>query len=110
MNLSPSPEQQSTSHTTSPYLQRACNSRCFLEQNGNLVEHILVVLEFMCLHNVTLSVLVWAISWGVKELSSNHQVVFERTSLLVSDKLPEILKNWFKPPHRHSAGIRTEAG
>jgi hypothetical protein len=47
-------------------------------------------------HNITLSVLLWAVSWGVKELNSNHQVIFERTGLLVSDELPEILKNWFK--------------
>jgi len=69
-----------------------------LEQNGKLVEQVIAVLKFMCSHDVTLSVLLWAVSWGIKELNTNPLVIFERTSLLVSDKLPEILKNWFKPP------------
>jgi len=64
----------------------------------------------MCSHDVTLSVLLWAVSWGIKELNTNPLVIFERTGLLVSDKLPEILKNWFKPRQWHSAGIHTEAG
>jgi hypothetical protein len=58
-------------------------------------------------NNVTLSTLLWAISWNVEELNSNQRVVFERTSLLVSDELPQILRNWYKPPRRHTAGIRT---
>jgi len=105
-----SPHQPSVPCQTSPYLQRARNSRQFLEQNGKLVEQVLAVLDFMHSTDVTLSTLLWAVSWGVEELNSNHMVIFEHTSLLVSDKLLEILNNWFKPPQRHSAGIRTEAG
>jgi hypothetical protein len=49
-------------------------------------------------NNVMLSTLLWAISWNVEELNANQQVAFEWTSLLVSDKHPQILCNWYKPP------------
>lgn len=96
-----SPRQPSIPCPTSPYLQCACNSHRFLEQNGKLVKHVLAVLDFMRSTDVTLSTLLWAVSWGVEELNSNHKVIFEHTSLLISDELPQILNNLFKPPQRH---------
>jgi len=106
----PPPHQPSIPCQTSPYLQCTCNSHQFLEQNRKLVEQVLAVLDFMHSTDVTLSTLLWAVSWGVEEPNSNHMVIFECMNLLVSDELPEILNNWFKPPWWHSAGIYTEAG
>ena len=58
--------------------------------------------------DINLAILVWAISWNVEDLINHKAVVFERTSLMLSEELPQILRNWLKPPRQHSAGIRTK--
>jgi|ERR1700722_15101014 len=93
----------------SPHQYRTRNYRRFLEENGLLVDRILLVLEYMNSIQVDLPILLWAISWNVQELVENPVVQFMRTALMVSDELPEILANWHKPPRAHGAGTRTKA-
>jgi len=80
-----------------------------LEDSGLLVERVVSVLEFMRSNDINLTILLWAISWNVKELTGHSLASYERTSLMLSDELPQILRNWLKPPRQHSAGIRTKA-
>jgi hypothetical protein len=58
---------------------------------------------------VDLPILLWAVRWNVPELVSNASVQFERTALMVSDELPQILSRWHRPPHTHNVGTRTKA-
>jgi hypothetical protein len=60
-------------------------------------------------HGLNLTLFLWAISWNNKPLVQNGVARFARTSLMVSDELPDILKNWHQPPRQHNAGIRTKA-
>ena len=83
--------------------------RRFLQENNLLVERVLTVLDLMTANDIDLATLLWAVSWGVPELSGHPSVIFNRTSLMLSDDLPGILQNWYRPPRSHSAGIRTKA-
>ena len=103
----------SRSTRTSPYQQRSRNLRRFLEDSGLLVERVLSVLHFMRANDIDLATLLWAlwaVSWNVDELNQDTLVSFERTSLMLSDDLPQILDNWFRPSRSHSAGTCTQAG
>jgi hypothetical protein len=60
-------------------------------------------------HSLNLTLFLWAISWNNKPLVQNGVARFARTSLMVSNELPDILKNWHQPPCQHNAGIRTKA-
>jgi hypothetical protein len=59
--------------------------------------------------HLNIPLFLWAISWNVPELTSNHRVRFVRMALMVSDELPGILAHWHKPPRSHGQGIRTKA-
>ena len=58
--------------------------------------------------DINLPILLWAISWNVPELISDPDVSAERTALMVSTELPQILACWHTPPRRHNTGIRTK--
>jgi hypothetical protein len=70
---------------------------------------MLQVLELMDRLYLNLPLFLWAISWNVPELTSNDQVHFARTALMVSDELPGILVHWHRPPCSHGHGIHTKA-
>jgi hypothetical protein len=83
--------------------------RRFLQENNLVVERVLAVLDFMTANDIDIATLLWAVSWGVPELSKHPSVIFNRTSLMLSDDLPQILQHWYRPPRSHGAGIRTKA-
>jgi hypothetical protein len=81
----------------SPYTRRT--GRWLHEPD--IVARILRVLEKMKLEHVDLPILLWAILYNYEELDQNSSVVFERTSLLCSKELPEILGRIYERPNRH---------
>jgi hypothetical protein len=103
------PPNNHQSTGSSPYQQRTRNLLQFLTNSGLLVERVISVLEYMKSNDINLAILIWAISWNVEDLVNHKIVVFERTSLMLSEELPDILRNWLRPPRQHSAGIRTKA-
>ncbi|TCD71585.1 hypothetical protein EIP91_007332 [Steccherinum ochraceum] len=70
---------------------------------------VLEVMRFMKRKKIDLPILLWAISWNVPSLVHHTAVKYERTKLMVSRELPEILATWYRPPRRHTKGIRTVA-
>jgi hypothetical protein len=66
------------------------------------VERVISVLEYMKSNDINLAILIWAISWNVEDLINHKIVVFERTSLMLSEELPEILCNSPTTFCRHS--------
>jgi hypothetical protein len=95
----------------SPYQQRTRNLLQFLTNSGLqvLMERVISVLEYMKSIDINLAILIWVISWNVEDLINHKVLVFERTSLMLSEELPEVLRNWLRPPRQHSAGVRTKA-
>ncbi|OBZ77039.1 hypothetical protein A0H81_03752 [Grifola frondosa] len=59
---------------------------------------VLEVLRFMRSKDLDLPLLLWALSWNVPALVTDLLAKYERTSLLVSAELPDILSKWYKPP------------
>ncbi|OBZ71409.1 hypothetical protein A0H81_08551 [Grifola frondosa] len=57
--------------------------------------------------DLDLPLLLWALSWNVPALVTDLLAKYERTSLLVSAELPDILSKWYKPPCEHRRGIKT---
>ena len=103
-------QTRTRSQSLDPHQQRTRNWMKFLQDDGLLVERVLLVLHYMESQQVDLAILIWAISWNVSELITNPTVRFMRTSLMVSDELPLILARWHKPPRTHGSGTRTKAG
>lgn len=77
---------------------------------GDLAYRVRAVLDFMESKNIDLPILLWAISWNNAELIADARVRFHRTTLMVSDELPDILSKWANPPRVHGRGLRTQAG
>ena len=71
---------------SSPYKQCTRNLRQFLTNSGLLVERVISALEYMKSIDINLAILIWAISWNVEELINHKAVVFERTSLMLSEE------------------------
>jgi hypothetical protein len=94
-----------------PHKQQMLSFKQFWEGCGNeeLHQNVVEVLDFMKAQQLNLPVFLWAISWGVSELIADDKARYARTALMMSTLLPQILRNWHKPPHAHSLGIRTEA-
>ncbi|EGN96567.1 hypothetical protein SERLA73DRAFT_75461 [Serpula lacrymans var. lacrymans S7.3] len=53
------------------------------------------------------------LSWGNHECTLDAKIYYERTALMVSDELPNIIRRWHKPPrpkdthHVRASGSRT---
>ena len=75
----------------------------------NLCLSVRQVLDFMKSVDINLPILLWAISWNIPELISDPKVSAERTALMISDELPDILAHWRLPPRKHNSGIRTRS-
>ena len=105
---SPSPESPDSLPRSHPFILRTQNLFEFLTNNGLLVDRVRKVLAYMKTQDVNLPILLWAISWNVPELASDPGVSAERTALLISTELPQILACWRKPPRKHNSGIRTK--
>ncbi|KAJ3557664.1 hypothetical protein NM688_g1349 [Phlebia brevispora] len=48
--------------------------------------------------------------WTSAEAVDDPVLQYARTVLMWSGGLPKILRNWYRPPRRHNAGISTKAG
>jgi len=95
--------------SSDPHIRQTDRCRKFLDNSGDISNRVLQVLALMDALHINLPLFLWAISWNVPELTSDHQVRFARTALMVSDELPGILAHWHRPPRSHGQGIRTKA-
>jgi hypothetical protein len=77
---------------------------------GDILRRIHSVLDHMHQLSINLPILLWAISWNMERLINDDKIRWARTTLMVSDELPAILRNWWRPPRSHGKGIRTRAG
>ena len=93
--------------------QRTRNLLWFLTNfklnSGLLMEQVISVLEYLKSIDINLAILIWVINWNVEVLIIHKFVVFERMSLMLSEELPQILRNWLRPPRQHSAGVYAKA-
>ena len=103
------PQNGSQPTGTSPNQRRSQNQRRFLQESGLLKERVLAVLDCMHENDIDLINILWAISWNVEGLSGHPSVVLNRTSVLISDDLPQILRKWLNPPRSYASGARTKA-
>lgn len=76
----------------------------------SLPQAVLEVLEFMRSKDLDLPLFLSALSYEDNSLIQNGTARYERTALLVSTELPHILRKWFRPPRRHSGGVRSKGG
>lgn len=60
-------------------------------------------------NRIDLPIFLEAVSWGNEACIRDEEVKFQRTSLLHSRELPEILRKWHKPP-RTSEGMTRPTG
>ncbi|OBZ71473.1 hypothetical protein A0H81_08665 [Grifola frondosa] len=58
--------------------------------------------------SLDLPLLLWALSWNVQDLIASPIAKYERTALMVSDELPDLLTKWHKSPRGHNQGIKTK--
>jgi hypothetical protein len=61
-------------------------------------------LNYMRSQGLNLPLFLHALSWGNESCISDEQVQYARTSLMVSEELPEILERWYCPPRNHHKG------
>ena len=106
--MPPGPSSSSANQRRHPYLRHNENLRQLFD-NQSLSERVRQVLDFMKSVDINLPIFLWAISWNIPELISDPKVSAERTALMISDELPEILAHWRQPPRKHNSGIRTRA-
>ena len=94
-----------------PYRRRTRNlCRAFEDQpQSHLVQSVRSVIDHMRSLGLNLPSFLWAISWNIDELTADSIVASERTALMVSEELPEILANWRRRPRKHNAGICIKA-
>lgn len=92
-----------------PHIQHTKSRRESLHDPEDLCARVLVVLKCIEEQGLNLTLFLWALSWNNKPLIQDGTARFARTSLMVSDELPQILRNWHQPPRQHNAGIRTKA-
>jgi len=55
-------------------------------------------LHYMQSQGLNLPLFLHALSWGNENCILDEQVQYARTSLMVSEELPEILERWYCPP------------
>lgn len=77
---------------------------------GDLTARVLTVLDCMDAQNIDLPIFLWALSWNIDGLITDHQARYQRTTLMLSDELPDILSAWETPPRHHGHGVRTKGG
>ena len=92
-----------------PHLNQTRIQREAITDPEDLCTRVLAVLKCMDEHGLNLTLFLWAISWNNKPLIQNGVARFAQTSLMGSEEVPDILKNWHQPPHQHNTGIQTKA-
>lgn len=83
------------------------NNTCALKQKFMkevVLETVKDTLVFWQSCGMDLLLFLDAVSWGSEECIMNKQVRYAKTSLMVSDELPEILRRWYWPPRSHHFG------
>ena len=66
--------------SSDPHLRHTDRCRQFLNNSGNISDRVLQVLALMDDLHLNLPLFLWAISWNVPELISNHRVRYARTA------------------------------
>ena len=80
-----------------------------MRDSEDLYTCAMAVLDCIEEQGLNLAIFLWAISWNNLQLVKDATARCARTALMNSEELPEILKNWHKPPRKHGDGIRTQA-
>jgi len=65
---------------------------------GNIAAKVLTVLSCMDSVGLNLPLFLDFLSWGDQECVVNARIRYERTTLMVSEELPDILERWRSPP------------
>ncbi|GBE85530.1 hypothetical protein SCP_0800470 [Sparassis crispa] len=110
-NSAGSDDRQRTASST-PHQECTRKLKVNLKASGDIAECVVRVLEFMDSEDINLPLFLWALSWNpaIPELISNGKARYARTSLMVSEELPMILRHWYRPPRTHGTGVRIKAG
>ncbi|KAI0371405.1 hypothetical protein BV20DRAFT_942425 [Pilatotrama ljubarskyi] len=76
------------------------NTRVLRERLGSAskVERVVKILRYMESLDMNLPIFLDALSWGDDACIANPKVQYERTALMVSEELPQILARWHKVP------------
>ena len=65
---------------------------------GRLVDKIQYIFEVMDRLGINLTIFLDAVSWGDGECTANSKIRYERSGLMKSGELPQILHRWWRPP------------
>ena len=65
---------------------------------GRLVDKIQYIFGVMDRLGINLTIFLDAVSWGDGECTANSKIHYERSGLMKSDELPQILRRWWRPP------------
>ena len=65
---------------------------------GRLVDKIQYIFEVMDRLGINLTIFLDVVSWGEGECTANSKIHYEQSGLMKSDKLPQILHHWWRPP------------
>jgi hypothetical protein len=87
-----------------PHTQHLCNCR-----TARLVDKIQYIFEVMDPLSINLTIFLDAVSWGDGECMANSKIHYERSGLMKSDELPQILHHWWRPPRRSSTSNKKHA-
>ncbi|KAH9949025.1 hypothetical protein B0H21DRAFT_804739, partial [Amylocystis lapponica] len=99
--------RETNPYDPSPFHAHTRQLRYDLNASGDIVLRVQKILRYMKELHLNLPLFLEALSWNVPELSSDANVRYARTALMVSEELPGILRNWYRPPRTHGRGIRT---
>ena len=67
------------------------------ETSNDVVDRVQKVLEFMSAMNLDLTGFLDALSWGDTSCFNDPKILYARSTLLKSNRLPIILHHWWKP-------------
>jgi hypothetical protein len=91
------------------YTNCSKTARESLRDSEGLYARAMAVLHCIEAQGLNLAIFLWAISWNNVHLVKDATARCARTALMNSEELPEILKNWYRPPRKHGTGTRTQA-
>jgi hypothetical protein len=96
--LGKSDTDEDRNQTPSRPVQIKCTQQLREALTGNVSAKVLAVLSCMDSVGLNLPLFLDFLSWGDQECIVNAKIRYERTTLMVSEELPGILKWWRSPP------------
>jgi hypothetical protein len=89
-----------------PTIQRQHTQHLRDCMTGTMVEKVRCIFELMDGLGINLTLFLDAVSWGDSECTADAKIRYERSGLMKSEELPQILHRWWRPPRSSASHKR----